>query len=309
MNLRQLEYFKQIAELGSMTRAASVLHVAQPSLTRRIQQLERDLGVLLFFRSDKGVTLTPAGQALLERANGVLDQVRRIGDDIGKYAHEPKGELSFGLPPSLFDIVTSPLIAEYALQYPQVRLRVTEGLSTNLHELVLTGRLDAALVSDVEPLQLLASRAMLSEQLYLVGSIHSQLDIECPVAIESLLTRAMLLTSYPNATRTLVDRRLATQGQRLQPALETNSTRLLCELVTRGVGFTVLPYSAIHALHRSGQLSAAPIEELQIRWTLINAKDRSLSLAGHKLRERLTEVLRRQSGLGWWLGARWVDQG
>lgn len=307
MELRQLEYFKQIAELGSMTRAASVLHVAQPSLTRRMQQLERDLGVLLFFRSDKGVALTPAGQALLERANDVLERVRRIGDDISKYAHEPKGELSVGLPPSLFDIVTSPLIADYALQYPQVRLRVTEGLSAHLHEQVLTGRLDAALVSDVEPLQLLASRAMLSEQLYLVGSAHSQLDIEHPVPIETVLSRPMLLTSHPNAMRTLVDRRLATRGERLLPALETNSTRLLCELVTRGVGFTVLPYSAIHTLHRSGQLSAAPIDDLQIRWTLVNAKDRSLSLAGHKLRERLTELLQRHSSVGWWLGARWLD--
>ena len=307
MKLRQLEYFKQIAELGSMTRAASVLRVAQPSLTRRIQQLGEDLGVLVFFRSDKGVLLTPAGQALLERANAVLDQVRRIGDDIGKYAHEPKGELSFGLPPSLFDIVTSPLIAEYALQYPQVRLRVTEGLSAELHELVLTGRLDAALVSDVEPLQLLASRAMLSEQLYLVGPVQAQLDIERPVPIETVLSRAMLLTSHPNAMRTLVDRRLAARGERLQPALETNSARLLCELVTRGVGFTVLPYSAIHTLHRSGRLSAAPIDDLQVRWTLVNAKDRSLPLAGHKLRERLTELLRRHSGAGWWRGVRWLD--
>lgn len=306
MNLRQLEYFKQIAELRSMTRAAHLLHMTQPSLTRQMQQLEKELGVLLFNRSDKGVVLTPAGQELLERAESVLGQVRRIGDDISKYATEPKGELSFGLPPSLFDVVTTRLIADYALQYPEVRLRITEGLSANLHELVLTGKLDAALVSDVEPLGLLSSRAMLSEQLYLVGSIHSQLEIDRSVEVSSLLSRPMLLTSLPNAMRTVVDRQLAERGERLQPLLETNSARLLCDLVMRGVGFTVLPYSAINVLHRGGQISAAPIEGLEICWTLVNAKDRSFSLAGHKLRERLTDVLQRQARLGWWRGARWL---
>lgn len=306
MNLRQLEYFKQIAELRSMTRAAHVLHITQPTLTRQIQQLEKELKVLLFIRSDKGVSLTPAGLELLQRADALLGQVRRIGEDIRKYDTEPMGDLSIGLPPSLFEVLTSRLVSDYALQFPQVRLRVAEGLSAHLHEQVLTGKLDAALVSDVEPMGLLSSRAMLVEQLYLVGSIHSQLELRRPVAAESLVSRPMLLTSAPNAIRTLVDRRLAALDKRLQPALETNSARLLCELVMRGVGFTVLPYSAISVAHRSGQLSAAPLEGLEVCWTLVNAKDRSFSLAGHKLRERLTELLAHQSRQGWWLGARWV---
>jgi DNA-binding transcriptional LysR family regulator len=79
MNLRQLEYFKQIAQLRSLTRAAHVLHITQPTLTRQMHQLEKELKVLLFTRSDKGVMLTPAGLELLERANTLLGQVKRIG--------------------------------------------------------------------------------------------------------------------------------------------------------------------------------------------------------------------------------------
>ena len=306
MKLRQLEYFKQIAQLRSLTRAAHVLHITQPTLTRQMHQLEKELKVLLFTRSDKGVMLTPAGLELLERADSLLGQVKRMGEDISKYATEPMGELNVGLPPSLFDVVTSRLISEYALQYPQVRLGITEGLSAHLHEQVLTGKLDAAVVSDVEPMGLLSSRALMAEPLYLVGSIHSQLVSERPVAIESLLKKPMVLTSAPNAIRTLVDRQLSALGQKLQPLVETNSARLLCDLVMRGVGYTVLPYSAIHVAHRSGQLSAAPIDQLEVCWTLVNARDRSLSLAGHKLREGLTDLLRHQSGQGWWRGARWL---
>jgi LysR family nitrogen assimilation transcriptional regulator len=305
MNLRQLEYFKRIAEVQSMTRAANLLHMTQPNLTRQIQQLEKELGVLLFIRSDKGVALTPAGYELLERADTLLGQVRRIGEDISKYATEPKGDLRIGLPPSLYDVITSKLISEYALRYPEVRLSVTEGLSAALHELVLTGKIDAAVVSDVEPLGLLSSRALLSEQLYLVGSIHSQLEIDHFIDLDSLTKRPMLLTSAPNAMRTLVDRQMVAYGERIQPKLETNSSRLLCDLVIRGIGFTVLPYSAICTLHRGGQLTAAPIKGLEVSWTLVSAKDRSFSLAGHRLRDRLMEMLHQQSRQEWWRGVRW----
>ena len=305
MNLRQLEYFKQIAEVQSMTRAANLLHMTQPNLTRQIQQLEKELGVLLFTRSDKGVALTPAGLELFERADALLGQVRRIGEDISKYATEPKGDLRIGLPPSLYDVITNRLISEYALQYPEVRLSITEGLSAALHELVLTGKIDAAVVSDVEPLGLLSSRALLAEQLYLVGSIHSQLEIDHFIDLESLIKRPMLLTSAPNAMRTLVDRQMIAYGEKIQPKLETNSARLLCDLVIRGIGFTVLPYSAISTLHRGGQLTAAPIQGLEVSWTLVSAKDRSFSLAGHRLRDRLTEMLHQQSRQGWWRGVRW----
>jgi LysR family transcriptional regulator, nitrogen assimilation regulatory protein len=114
VNLRQLSYFLQIAELQSFTRAASVLHVAQPSLSRQMQMLEHELGVLLFVRSDKGVKLTDAGVALQERASAVLQQVRQIRDEVGLQSKAPKGELSFGLPPSLCDLITVPLSASSA---------------------------------------------------------------------------------------------------------------------------------------------------------------------------------------------------
>lgn len=100
--------------------------------------------------------------------------------------------------------------------------------------MVLTGRLDAALVSDVEPLDLLHSRPLLREQLFLVGSNSSHLNISRSVKVESLSRRPMLLTSRPNAMRTIVDRHLAGLGRALAPKLETNSARLLCDLVMRG---------------------------------------------------------------------------
>jgi LysR family nitrogen assimilation transcriptional regulator len=304
LNLKQLTLFQHIAELGSMTRAASVLHVSQPLLSRQMQTLEKELGVMLFLRSDKGVQLTPAGLELLERSRTLLQQMRQLQDDIGMYAHRPQGDLRLGLPPSLFELVSVPLVDAYCRAYPEVRVHVQEGLSAWLHEAVLTGRLDTALVSDAEPLEMLISRPVLQEPLLLVGPAKGRLRADSPVSAESLLERRMILTSRPNAMRRIIDQSLAQLPRKMMPSVETNSARMLLELVVQGQGFTVLPYSAVAMAHRQSRVTFAPIEDLSITWTLVTPREQSLSLAGHKLREKLTEICRHQIQSGQWPGAR-----
>ena len=307
MNLRQLTYFLQIAELQSISRAASVLHVAQPSLSRQIQLLEHELGVLLFLRSDKGVTLTEAGHALQERANAVLLQVRQIRDDIGVQSRTPMGELSFGLPPSMYRLLTVPLVCEFRQRYPEVQLLVTEGVSATMHEAVLTAKLDTAVVSDVEPLSMLRSQLLLREQLFLVGARDAGLDMATEVPVRELAERPLLLTSRPNAMRVIVERAMAEHGHRVKPAVQTNSSRLLCELAAQGQGFSVLPYCAISAAFAAGRVSAAPVTDLTVTWTLVSSRERSQTLAGRKLRELIIEIARRQIDAGAWRGVVALD--
>ena len=307
MNLRQLTYFLQIAELQSISRAASVLHVAQPSLSRQIQLLEHELGVLLFLRSDKGVTLTEAGHALQERASTVLLQVRQIRDDIGVQSRTPMGELSFGLPPSMYRLLTVPLVCEFRQRYPEVQLQVTEGVSATMHEAVLTAKLDTAVVSDVEPLSMLRSQLLLREQLFLVGARDAGLDMATEMPVRELAERPLLLTSRPNAMRVIVERALAQHGHRVKPAVQTNSSRLLCELAAQGQGFSVLPYCAISAAFAAGRVSAAPVTDLTVTWTLVSSRERSQTLAGRKLRELIIEIARRQIDAGAWRGVVALD--
>lgn len=307
MNLRQLDYFVHIAELQSITRAANVLHVAQPSLSRQIHLLEHELGVMLLVRSDKGVTLTDAGSALLERATGVLQQVRQIRDELSLHTLEPYGELRFGIPPSLFDFLTVPLVMEFHARYPDVRLLVTEGVSALMHEMVLTGKLDTAIVSDAEPMGMMRTRALFTAQLYLVGPTDAGLDALLEIPVSSLADRPLILTSKPNALRVIVDNAIAQAGHRIQPIMEANTSRLLCEIVAHGAGFTVLPFTAFHKAYREGLLTIVPVKGLSVTWTLITSRERSLSLAGQKLREMISEVARRQIKAGVWPGTVVLD--
>src|SRR5882762_2530282 len=124
MELRSLGYFVRIAELGSITRAAAHLRLAQPALTRHVQRLEEELGVALFTRANRGVRLTEAGQKLLESAERILRDVERTGDEIRAHKAHPSGKIVLAVTPTLCPVVVPELFARMTQQYPMVELKV-----------------------------------------------------------------------------------------------------------------------------------------------------------------------------------------
>ena len=113
MDLKQLEYFRHVAELGSFTRAASFLSVVQPALSRQVRQLEVELGQNLFERNGRGVALTDAGTRLLEHTRGILLQVGRARQELEDQKNGDSGHFVLGLPPSLGRSVTVPLVKAF----------------------------------------------------------------------------------------------------------------------------------------------------------------------------------------------------
>ena len=115
------------------------------------------------------------------------------------------------------------------------------------------------------------------------------------------------LTSRPNAMRLIVEKALAEGGHRTTPVIEANSLRLLCALVAKGQGFTVLPFSAVCEAFGDGRLTIAPVKELSVTWTLVTSRERNLSLAGLMLREMISEVAHKQIAAGVWRGVVALD--
>ncbi len=300
MNVRQLHYFLQIAELKSFTRAAAVLHVAQPALSRSMRGLEQELGVQLFHRTDRGVQLTESGELLRSRAAKLVADFAQVRDEVAAQAVELRGELTFGVPPSMREMVTLPLVRAFRARHPGVLLRLNEGISTVLNELVHTGRLDVAVVSATEPLAALAHEPLLTEAMYLIGPRTAGLDPHQEVAIERLAEVPLVVTLRPNALRALVEEALARIGHPLEPVLEANATSVMLDVVAAGDGFTVLPYCAAHAGLAAGRCSAAPVAGLSVTWEIAYSKDRALSRAGHELRSMLREIARQAIDVGAW---------
>ena len=303
MNIRQLHYFLQVAESKSFTRAAAVLHVAQPALSRSVRSLEEDLGVTLFDRSERGVSLTGSGELLRRRAGDLLAEFAHVRDEVGAQARELRGEFMFGMPPSMQQMVTVPLIRAFRAEHPGVLLRFTEGISVTLSEGLQAGRIAIAVVSANEPLAALESEALLSEAMYLVGPRKARLNPQRAVSLDRVAREPLIVTLRPNSLRALIEAALAGAGHTLAPVLEANATSVMLQMVSAGDGYTVLPYCALHEALAAGRVSAAPVADLRMTWAIAHSRERTLSRAGRELNRLLRQVARAAIDRGEWVSA------
>src|SRR5690606_36587690 len=128
MELRQLRYFIRIVELGSVSRAAKDLYIAQPALSAQISKLEDELGVKVLSRSVRGVTMTQAGESLYLHSQAVLRQIERLRHDVVNVGSRPAGPVSIGVPTSAANVLAGPLISAVQDRYPDIQLRIVESL-------------------------------------------------------------------------------------------------------------------------------------------------------------------------------------
>ena len=134
MDLKQLDYFVRVAELGGFTRAAAALGIAQPALSRQVRLLEVELRQNLLARDGRGAVPTEAGRLLLAHARGILHQVERAREELGRVRGALAGRVAIGLPTSLARLLTVPLTRAFRRQMPDATLSISEGLSVAMQE-------------------------------------------------------------------------------------------------------------------------------------------------------------------------------
>ena len=139
MELRQLEYFREIASTGSINEAARHLNMSQPPLSYQIRQLETELNVKLFDRTSKGVTLTEAGKVLYDRSGNLLEYARSTELEVSKTGK--KRILRIGLTPTTVDTIM-PYIARFSKKNPDVNFEVHDGITYSLYEYLMDGIID-----------------------------------------------------------------------------------------------------------------------------------------------------------------------
>lgn len=302
MNVRQLRSFIQIAELGSVTRAAAFLHIAQPALSRQIRQLEEELGVTLFQRSDRGVTLTGAGTLLRERATVLLQHIERVRQDVRDGFNEPSGQLTVAMPPSMFDLVTVPLVLAYRERYPNVLLRIIEGISgiLNAWHLVELGKADLAIVTNVEPLATFETMPFLYEPLCLIGPRQAAFCASREIGLDEVSRHQLVLTGRPNSLRLVLETAMARLKLPMHVAMEASTPQLLLTAVEQGLGYAVLPSCSAYRWSGEGRVTFAPIAGLTVSWTTVQARDQPLSAAGDRLKAMLAQIVRKSVMAGAW---------
>ena len=274
MDLKQLEYFVHVAELGSFTRAASFLSIAQPALSRQVRSLEVELRQSLFERNGRGVTLTEAGTRLLAHGRGILQQVERARLDMEDHRGAATGRLVIALPPSVSRTLTSPLVRAFRQRFPKATLSVVEGLSTYVLEWLAIGRVDCAVVYNVAPSAAIDLVPVLDEQLYLVSARPKELKgrerklVGPAVTLAEVAEHELVIPSLPHSIRMLLETALANEGRKARVAMEVESVPAILDLVQQGEAHAVLALNAIQASGNADAFFVRPIRKPKMTTTL-----------------------------------------
>jgi LysR family nitrogen assimilation transcriptional regulator len=276
VDLKQLEYFVRVAELGSFTRASVVLEIAQPALSRQVRLLEVELRQNLLTRNGRGVTPTEAGKLLLEHGRGILHQVARTYEELGRVRGALAGRVCLGLPPSMSKALTVPITREFRKRLPNAALSVSEGLSIAMQEGLQTGRLDVALLYNPLPSAELETAPLLTESLFLIGRREPApdgraADDAAPRTLREVALLPLVIPSRPHAMRMLVEKQMAEIGCRPNIALEIDGVAAILDLVLDGAGFAVLPAHALGTVAQPEAFVLRPIVEPALRSNLVIA--------------------------------------
>jgi LysR family nitrogen assimilation transcriptional regulator len=298
MNSRTWRNFLTVAALGSITRACSVLHLTQPALTRQMAALEEEVGKRLFARHRRGLSLTEAGQLMVERATDILAQVDALEAEIRSEAREPAGELVVGMPPSFALFIGPTVLNEFARSFPKVMVTFREAATEELVAAVRNGEMDAAVATVGAPTRSLHARVFARDYMGLIGQRDpAKKSRSRGVTVKALRGKPLVLMSRTKFLQDRIDYAAAREDISLSIVMRANSMVML-DLVAQGMGYTIMPMCAALSPKWDHNLDARPILDLPIEWALCTRLNRPHSAALNAFAQTIFS-LARSSGLDW----------
>lgn len=305
MELRQLRYFVAIVDHGALSRAALVLHVAQPALTQQLRQLEDELGAKLLHRSAQGVLSTDAGKVFYQHAQAILKQVADARAAVTQSATRPSGSVTLGLPHSISGALALPLLLAARERYPEITLQLTEELSGNLTEQLRAGRINLAVLFDDGQLGQFATSAMIAEQLAFLCRADAPCAGTGPITLAEALATTLILPAQQQGVRPRIERVAREAGLAPGEIIEINSIAILQSAILAGMGATILPVAPLQADIARGAICARPIvaPALARSVTLCASKAIPLTNAAAAIEALVLAVTRELCERGAWPGA------
>ncbi|WP_170944619.1 MULTISPECIES: nitrogen assimilation transcriptional regulator NAC [Rhodococcus] len=295
MDTRRLFSFVRIVDAGSITRAADILHIAQPALSQQMTALESHFGQQLLIRSKQGVEPTDAGRALYRHAQVILRQVESAQAEVSVVGRELAGGVSVGLAPySTVTAIALPLLTAVRARYPSILLHINENFGGVLSEAMMTGRMDMALLYDAGPIKGVTFERLLTEELMVVAPSGTGLPGETGSAVSlfELADVPLLLPGRMHTIRKMVE--LAFETTLTQPKIvgEVESVTLMAQAVRSGLGATILPLSVARRMMNVQGLELRRIEpSIQVQVSLGTPANQPLSKPAEAVREVLRTVL------------------
>jgi len=308
MDMRQLRYFVQIVESGSLAKASRQVFIAQPALSQQMARLEEEVGKPLLVRSSRGVTPTDNGTALYHHAKFMLRQLDQAVSVARQDTAALSGRVTLGLAPTTNCQIGLPLIRHMRQTLPGVIVNVVEGLSGHLEHMTRVGQLDLAVLFSQKAAAELTVEPLLEEDLFVILPRSSALVPPDRVSL-SMAEVAALPLIVPSPGHGL-RRRIALEFERanidIDPVAEIDSLPLLMHCLADGMGATIKPMAAIHALDKPEHWRALTIADAQMSRTnyLYSLPPQKLSPCAAVVRDELKSLVRRLIESGEWQGVR-----
>jgi LysR family transcriptional regulator, nitrogen assimilation regulatory protein len=306
VELRQLRYFKAIADARSFVRGADHMHVAQSALSRSIAKLEEQIGRALFVRHSDGVTLTDAGLRLYEHTDHLLRRVQRITDEMAADTQTPRGPVALGVPPSMQWTLTTPVAVRFIKAFPEAALHIVQDPSARLRDGVAAGLLDVVVIATLAPTGGLHFTPLFTESLCLIYMANSGFHPGGEATIEDLVGVPLILCGYPDTLRLYLNEAFANVGAKPTVRCEVNTASLVANLVAQGAGVGIAPYGAMPQ-HETNGLAIAPIRGLEAQWGLATSFERIGSTAVQELSKMIIDHVRTSISAHRWPTARFPE--
>jgi LysR family nitrogen assimilation transcriptional regulator len=296
MDTRRLAYYVTIVDCGTITRAADILHLAQPALSQHVSALENEFGQQLLVRSRKGVVPTAAGRSLYRYAQGILRLEESVRDEITSEASSPAGAVTIGLAAYSFaSTLVVPILQTIRSRYPRIVTRVVETLTVVHSQALMMGQVDAAIIYDPGPIRGVRFERVLADELYLVTPLRLELpdatDDEVPLT--SLASLPFMLPNRSHTMRKLIEQSFRQAGMELQVVIEMDHSRPLADAIQLGLGVTLLPKAAAEVAFSRDRFALRRVVDpsLTVTLALATLEHHPLSAAAEAVVDVLREVV------------------
>lgn len=295
MNIRRLKSFITIVDMGSITRAADALHIAQPALSQQLVALEEHFRRKLLIRSQQGVVPTEAGKVLYGHAHAMLRQFAQAEVDVLDAGQALSGRVSVGLAPfSVAATLSMALLTEMRKRYPGILLHLVESVGQAYSELVANGRLEMALLHGSGGIKGLHYEPLVEEKFFFVAHADFDFDDEGgAIPVKQLSTLPMLLPPAYNFVRRAIEEAFSLNHQTLNVVGELEAVKSIARAVDAGLGCTIMPKAIAERIQsESRDVVIRSIDRPEISETLsLCTSDRMpLSEPAAAVRELLLEL-------------------
>lgn len=284
IDLTDLRLFLHIVDTASITRGAERAHLALPSASARIRNIESAIGVALLERLPRGVRPTPAGQALTHHGRVVLQQLSQLHADLGEYARGLTGHVRMQANTAAITEFLPDALAGYLAEHPRIDIDLEERLSYEIVRAIAGGLADIGIVADTVDLAGLETIPFRADRLVLAVPRDHRLTSRARIAFREVLDQPFIGLSADSALQEYLGEHAARAGRRLSLRVRLRSFEAMGRMVERGAGLAIMPETAARRCRQSMAIRAVTLTDAWTRRNLLLCVKKLEELPAHARR-------------------------